>query len=118
MPAPNQLALERLGSSLTQTIAGGRGVSLFNSVGDAWTEDYLKIRGDLAVDLRSNIAAEARAKIVYERLISFTDEGEGLNVTLYDPKPNSEKTSKVDSTPVGDRKMMKSSDSTRKHKVA
>jgi Mn-containing catalase len=171
-------------------IAGGGGVGLVNSVGDAWTSDYLKITGDLAVDLRSNIAAEARAKIVYERLISFTDDqgtkqalqflmtreithmraftaalesmekppfsigtiaptpglvdqyvnastgegdegeedmtgpwnvgssglhivgnatkgGEGLNVTPYDPKPNSEKTSKVDSTPVGDRKMMK-----------
>ena len=55
-------------------IAGGGGVSLVNSMGDAWTADYLKITGDLAVDLRSNIAAEARAKIVYERLISFTDE--------------------------------------------
>ncbi len=55
-------------------IAGGGGVSLFNSVGDAWTADYLKITGDLAVDLHSNIAAEARAKIVYERLISFTDD--------------------------------------------
>lgn len=55
-------------------IAGGGGVSLVNSVGDAWTADYLKITGDLAVDLRSNIAAEARAKIVYERLISFTED--------------------------------------------
>lgn len=55
-------------------IAGGGGVSLVNSMGDAWTADYLKITGDLAVDLRSNIAAEARAKIVYERLISFTDD--------------------------------------------
>jgi Mn-containing catalase len=55
-------------------IAGGGGVSLVNSVGDAWTADYLKITGDLAVDLRSNIAAEARAKIVYERLIAFTDD--------------------------------------------
>lgn len=55
-------------------IAGGGGVSLYNSVGNAWTADYLKITGDLAVDLRSNIAAEARAKIVYERLISFTED--------------------------------------------
>ena len=30
--------------------------------------------GELDVDLRSNIAAEARAKIVYERLINFTDD--------------------------------------------
>jgi Mn-containing catalase len=52
-------------------IAGGGGVSLFNSMGNAWTADYLKITGELDVDLRSNIAAEARAKIVYERLINF-----------------------------------------------
>ena len=52
-------------------IAGGGGVNLFNSQGNAWTADYLKITGELDVDLRSNIAAEARAKIVYERLINF-----------------------------------------------
>ena len=52
-------------------IAGGGGVNLHNSMGNAWTADYLKITGELDVDLRSNIAAEARAKIVYERLISF-----------------------------------------------
>jgi Mn-containing catalase len=55
-------------------IAGGGGVGLFNSIGDAWTADYLKITGELDVDLRSNIAAEARAKIVYERLINFSDD--------------------------------------------
>jgi Mn-containing catalase len=55
-------------------IAGGGGVSLFNSMGDAWTADYLKITGELDVDLRSNIAAEARAKLVYERLINFCDD--------------------------------------------
>jgi Mn-containing catalase len=55
-------------------IAGGGGVNLVNSMGDAWTADYLKITGELDVDLRSNIAAEARAKIVYERLINFTDD--------------------------------------------
>ena len=43
-------------------------------MGEAWTADYLKITGELDVDLRSNIAAEARAKIVYERLINFTDD--------------------------------------------
>jgi Mn-containing catalase len=52
-------------------IAGGGGVNLFNSMGNPWTADYLKITGELDVDLRSNIAAEARAKIVYERLINF-----------------------------------------------
>jgi Mn-containing catalase len=165
-------------------IAGGGGVALYDSMGNAWTADYLKITGDLAVDLRSNIAAEARAKIVYERLISFTEDdgtkqalqflmtreithmraftaalesmekpqfsvgiieptpvlvdqffnastgesqngepdmvgpwnegaglhivqseikgGEGLEVRPYDPKPGTEKTSPVDSSPVGE----------------
>jgi manganese catalase len=55
-------------------IAGGGGVSLCNSMGTSWTADYLKITGDLNVDLHSNIAAEARAKIVYERLINFCDD--------------------------------------------
>ena len=45
-------------------------------MGDPWTADYLKITGELDVDLRSNIAAEARAKIVYERLIDFCDDPE------------------------------------------
>jgi Mn-containing catalase len=168
-------------------IAGGGGVSLNNSIGNPWTADYLKITGDLAVDLQSNIAAEARAKIVYERLIGFTDDvstkqalqflmtreithmkafaaalesmekpifsigtvaptprlvdqyvnastgvgddgetdhvgpwnqGHGLQIVgpensselelrPYNPVPGTEKTSRVDSTPVGDRKIMK-----------
>ncbi len=56
------------------TIAGGGGVGLFDSMGNAWTANYLKITGELDVDLRSNIAAEGRAKIVYERLIDHTDD--------------------------------------------
>ena len=39
-------------------IAGVGGVALLNSMGDDWTADYLKITGELDVDLRSNIAAE------------------------------------------------------------
>jgi Mn-containing catalase len=55
-------------------IAGGGGIALVNSIGNAWTSSYLQITGELDVDLRSNIAAEARAKIVYERLINYTDD--------------------------------------------
>ena len=55
-------------------ICGGGGVSLHNSMGSAWTADYLKITGEIDVDLRSNIAAEARAKITYERLMDFTQD--------------------------------------------
>lgn len=55
-------------------IVGGGGVSLNNSAGNPWTADYLKISGQLEVDLRNNIAAEARAKITYENLINFTTD--------------------------------------------
>ena len=55
-------------------IAGGGGVALCNSMGNPWTADYLKITGELDVDLHSNVAAEARAKIVNERLINFCDD--------------------------------------------
>jgi Mn-containing catalase len=55
-------------------VVGGGGVNLYNSMGSAWTADYLKVTGELDVDLRSNIAAEARAKITYERLMDFTED--------------------------------------------
>lgn len=55
-------------------VVGGGGVSLNNSQGNPWTADYLKISGQVEVDLRNNIAAEARAKITYERLIGLTDD--------------------------------------------
>lgn len=64
-------------------IAGGGGVALNNSMGNPWTADYLKVTGELDVDLRSNIAAEARAKIVYERLINFTDDRETIDALQF-----------------------------------
>ena len=72
-------------------IAGGGGVNLFNSQGNPWTADYLKITGELDVDLRSNIAAEARAKIVYERLINFCDDSghQGRAAVPDDPRNHS-----------------------------
>src|SRR5438270_2828030 len=64
-------------------IAGGGGVNLYNSMGNAWTADYLKITGELDVDLRSNIAAEARAKIVYERLIDFCEDPDSIDALKF-----------------------------------
>jgi Mn-containing catalase len=55
-------------------VTGGGGLNLINSQGDAWTANYLKISGELDVDLRNNIAAEARAKITYERLMHLTED--------------------------------------------
>ena len=72
--APMKKSREAAEADPLVAIAGGGGVALFNSEGNPWTADYLKITGELDVDLRSNIAAEARAKIVYERLINYCDD--------------------------------------------
>jgi Mn-containing catalase len=71
---PTKMGREAAEADPLVAIAGGGGVNLFNSQGNPWTADYLKITGEIDVDLRSNIAAEARAKIVYERLINFCDD--------------------------------------------
>ena len=55
-------------------IESGGGPVLTNSRGVAWTAAYVNANGDLTVDLRSNMAAESRAKIVYEYLMKFTDD--------------------------------------------
>lgn len=60
-------------SHLTQVLYGG-GVAFTNSAGVPWTAAYVDTIGDPTCDLRSNIAAEARAKITYERLINCTDD--------------------------------------------
>ncbi len=54
-------------------ISGG-GPMLCNSGGFPWQSTYINANGDLTVDLRSNIASEARAKIVYEYLMQFTED--------------------------------------------
>ncbi|MGV9010955.1 MAG: manganese catalase family protein [Flavobacteriales bacterium] len=71
---PTQKSRELADADPLVAVAGGGGVALFNSAGNPWTADYLKITGEMDVDLRSNIAAEARAKIVYERLINYCDD--------------------------------------------
>jgi Mn-containing catalase len=62
------------GDSHTQALLYGGGPSLTNSSGVPWTAAYIDSIGDPACDLRSNIAAESRAKIVYERLINITSD--------------------------------------------
>jgi len=64
-------------------VVGGGGVNLYNSMGSPWTADYLKVTGEMDVDLRSNIAAEARAKITYERLMDFTDDAGTLDALQF-----------------------------------
>ncbi|WP_031345618.1 manganese catalase family protein, partial [Xanthomonas phaseoli] len=60
--------------SHTQQILYGGGPALVNSSGVPWTAAYVDSIGCPTADMRSNIAAEARAKLVYERLINVTDD--------------------------------------------
>ena len=71
---PMKKALEDAEQDPLVAVAGGGGLNLYNSMGSPWTADYLKVSGELDVDLRNNIAAEARAKITYERLTHLTDD--------------------------------------------
>src|SRR3954462_10875824 len=57
----------------TQGLYGGA-PAYVNSPGVPWTAAYIDSIGDPTCDLRSNIAAESRAKIIYERLINCTDD--------------------------------------------
>ncbi|MBT3070860.1 manganese catalase family protein [Rhodomicrobium sp. Az07] len=52
----------------------GGGPSVTNSQGVPWSGTYVNANGDLTVDLRSNMAAESRAKITYEYLLKFTED--------------------------------------------
>lgn len=68
------MSLNAGGNSHTQSLLYGGGPSLTNSSGVPWSAAYIDSRGDPTCDLRSNIAAESRAKIIYERLINITDD--------------------------------------------
>jgi Mn-containing catalase len=62
-------------------VLGGGGPRLTDSEGTPWTAAYIDTIGQPEADLRSDIAAEARAKIVYERLIKGCDDA-GVRDTL------------------------------------
>lgn len=62
------------GESHTTSLLFGGGAALINSAGVPWTAAYVDTIGEPTADLRSNIAAEARAKIIYERLMNVTDD--------------------------------------------
>lgn len=52
----------------------GGGPRVTDSQGTPFSGAYISSNGDPTVDFRSNIAAESRAKIVYEYLLQFTDD--------------------------------------------
>jgi Mn-containing catalase len=57
-------------------VGSGGGPCYTNSQGVPWTAAYINgdAQGDLTADLRSDIGAETRAKMVYEYLLQFTDD--------------------------------------------
>lgn len=65
----------------SQTVLGGPGPRFTDSMGNAFTCDWVDTIGNPTADLRSDIAAESRAKIVYERLIKQCDDA-GARETL------------------------------------
>ncbi|QCQ91369.1 manganese catalase family protein [Rhodococcus sp. SGAir0479] len=67
--AIHQVAVSPLYLGLT-----GGGPDVVNSAGTPWSGTFVNSNGDPSVDLRSNLAAESRAKIVYEYLKQFTDD--------------------------------------------
>jgi Mn-containing catalase len=50
------------------------GPTLTDSNGIPWTAAYVNANGDPTVDMRSNMAAESRAKLTYEYLLKYTDD--------------------------------------------
>jgi len=65
----------------SQTVLGGPGPRFTDSNGRPFTCDWVDTVGNPMADLRSDIAAEARAKITYERLIKQCDDA-GARDTL------------------------------------
>ncbi len=55
----------------TVLLAGGGGARLTDSMGAPWTAAYVDTIGHPLADLRSDIAAEARAKALYDRLLKL-----------------------------------------------
>jgi len=49
-------------------VLSGLSPMLTNASGQLWSAAYVNVTGDLAADLLSNIAAEQRAKVVYQYL--------------------------------------------------
>lgn len=72
--AKEEVMHEALGMSPQFLALSGGGPTLTNSQGVPFSGAYINANGDLTVDYRSDMAAESRAKIVYEYLLQFTDD--------------------------------------------
>ena len=64
----DELQATSVQGNIQSHVLGGLSPQLSNASGAYWTGAYINSTGDLAADLLSNIAAEQRAKVVYEQL--------------------------------------------------
>jgi Mn-containing catalase len=75
---------------MTALLYGG-GPAPTNLAGVPWCASYVDTIGEPTADLRSNIAAEARAKIVYERLKNAPTTRAGCHPALSDERARSQR---------------------------
>lgn len=67
-------ALAELSLAPGASMLSGGGPRLTDSAGNPWTSAWVDTIGEPVADLQSDIAAEGRAKIVYERLIKYSND--------------------------------------------
>jgi Mn-containing catalase len=70
-------------NSAQPILAGGSGLRLTDSMGTPWTAAYIDTIGHPLCDLRSDIAAEARAKAVYDRLIKMCPDAGAKDALMF-----------------------------------
>ncbi|BBZ40138.1 manganese catalase family protein [Mycobacterium conspicuum] len=73
--------IHSVGIAPTFLALSGGAPDVKDSNGNNWTGAFIDANGDPTVDLRNNLAAESRAKIVYEYLKQYTDDP-GVQETL------------------------------------
>ncbi len=66
-----------------QPLLAGGGLRLTDSMGAPWTAAYIDSIGHPLSDLRSDIAAEARAKVVYDRLIKLSPDKGATDALMF-----------------------------------
>lgn len=70
-------------NSQMPVLTGGTGLRLTDSMGAPWTAAYIDTIGHPLSDLRSDIAAEARAKVVYDRLIKLCPDNGAMDALTF-----------------------------------
>ena len=66
MNFPDEQAIHQVAVNPLFLVLSGGGPGVKDSAGNNWTGAFIDSNGDPAVDLRNNLAAESRAKVVYE----------------------------------------------------